>query len=68
MALLTRKEIAHRLHIGVTCLQGLINKGLFPKPMKIGRLSRWKKDDVTEVYLKHQSLAIGFCVNSFFGL
>lgn len=47
MALLTRKEIAHRLNIGVTCLQGLINKGLFPKPMKIGRLSRWKEDDLT---------------------
>lgn len=46
MALLTKEDILKILRIGKSTLYDLIKRGLFPKPLKIGSISRWKEEDV----------------------
>ncbi|HJT78820.1 MAG TPA: helix-turn-helix domain-containing protein [Gemmataceae bacterium] len=45
--LLTAREVAHRLSIGVRTLYSMVRRGEFPKPIRPGkRLVRWKAADV----------------------
>ena len=52
--LLTRKEAAERLAISKRTLEREIARGKFPRPLKIGRSSRWPASDVLQ-YLERLS-------------
>lgn len=47
-ALLTRNEAAQRLAISNRTLEREIARGKFPRPLKIGRSSRWPASDVSQ--------------------
>lgn len=41
-----KEEVTELLGISVSGLYNAMNKSQFPKPIKIGGVSRWKKSDV----------------------
>jgi predicted DNA-binding transcriptional regulator AlpA len=43
----------YKQNITRSCLYKMLNEGSFPKPMKLGRTSRWHKSDI-EKWLKEQ--------------
>lgn len=43
--LLSMKDITAHSHLSDKYFYALIKRGLFPRPMKIGRASRWRKND-----------------------
>ena len=48
----TIREVAERLRLSPSGVYGLIRRGLFPKPVKLGsRRSGWPKSD-SEKYIK----------------
>ncbi len=53
-ALLTREEAAQRLAVSKRTLEREIARGKFPRPLKIGRSSRWPASDVMQ-YLERLS-------------
>ena len=44
--LLRAAEVMDRCGIGRTMLYGLIKAGAFPAPVKVGRGSRWRSDEI----------------------
>ena len=46
--LLTIEQVMRELHIGRTTVYTLINSGSFPRPVKIGKGSRWLRDELDE--------------------
>lgn len=46
------KEIAQISGIARTTLYGYIKKGLFPKPIKFGSMSLWRKEDVDSFFTR----------------
>jgi len=57
-ALLTRDEAAQRLAVSKRTLEREIARGKFPRPLKIGRSSRWPASDVSQ-YLDRLTRARG---------
>ena len=45
-SLLTDKEVAAELGIARTTIWAWVAKGTFPRPLKIGGMSRWPASDV----------------------
>ncbi|EOT1547405.1 helix-turn-helix transcriptional regulator [Citrobacter freundii] len=43
--LLSMKDITAHSHLSDKYFYALIKRGLFPRPIKIGRSSRWRKND-----------------------
>ena len=48
--LLSVKEVAVTLGIGVSTVWRQLDLGQFPKPIKIGRATRWRKADIEAIY------------------
>lgn len=48
--LLSVKEVAAMLGIGVSTIWRQVDLDKFPKPIKIGRATRWRKADIEEIY------------------
>lgn len=44
--LLTATDICELLHMSRRWLHRAVSAGQFPRPLKIGRASRWRRDDV----------------------
>ena len=55
-ALLQCAPLQVYLGIGRSRIYGLINSGSFPKPIKIGKSSRWVKSEV-DAWLNNQIMA-----------
>lgn len=53
-SLLTIDQVATRLSLSSRGVWRLISEGQFPRPIKIGRLSRWITSDIAD-YLKRIS-------------
>lgn len=45
---LTAQEVAQRLGVSRSGIYSLMNSSCFPRPVKFGRLSRWKVDDLNQ--------------------
>jgi excisionase family DNA binding protein len=43
---LTIDQVAERLNLSKRTVNRLISDGVFPRPVKIGRLSRWVPEDI----------------------
>lgn len=47
------QEVTQKIAIKKSKIYQLINDGLFPKPVKIGTMSRWIEREVTEWMIKN---------------
>jgi prophage regulatory protein len=47
------QEVTQKIAIKKSKIYQLINDGLFPKPVKIGTMSRWIEREVTEWMVKN---------------
>lgn len=48
-----KQDTLYKQNITRSYLYKMLNEGSFPKPMKLGRTSRWNKSDI-EKWLKEQ--------------
>ena len=47
--LLTVKDVSSILNISTTTIWRHVQSGSFPKPLKIGRLTRWRRSDIDQL-------------------
>ena len=47
-SLLTIKEVAAYLNVSVRTLERELSAGTFPQPVRIGRLRRWRQEDIDQ--------------------
>ena len=45
---LTAKEIGQRLNCSISTLYRWMDSGIFAQPIKLGKMSRWKEQDLRE--------------------
>lgn len=45
-ALLTPQEVADRLKVSLRQIYNLVDAGDLPPPLKVGRLNRWREQDL----------------------
>jgi prophage regulatory protein len=48
MKIMRLPEVKAMVGLGTTAIYALIKKGEFPKPVKIGRASRWVEQEIQE--------------------
>lgn len=50
--LLTVKDVACTLNMGVTTVWRLTKNGDLPRPIKIGNATRWRRSEIEALYAK----------------
>ena len=53
-------EVQHRVGLGKTKIYGMIKDGDFPAPIKRGRSSLWRNDDIEHWIMSHDRPAPSF--------